>query len=117
MVFVHEKSTDTNLLELANGISKERDCGNNVDSISIDFTKAFDTVPHKLLIYKLSQYGIARFVLQLIADFVCRREMFVRVNDYTSKMHHVTSSVPLGTVLVLIFLLLHINDISKVIKH
>ena len=40
--FVHGKSTVTNLLELTNDISKERDCGNIVDSICTDFVKAFD---------------------------------------------------------------------------
>ena len=61
--FAHRKSTVANLLELTTDILKERDSGNNVDFICIDFAKVFDTVPHKQLIYKLSQYGIARFVL------------------------------------------------------
>ena len=45
--FVHGKSTVTNLWELTNDIWKKLDSGNNVNSLCIDFAKAFDTVPHK----------------------------------------------------------------------
>ena len=51
--FLSGKSTITNLLELSNDLTKERDNGNNVDVICIHFAKDFDTVPpHKQLIYK-----------------------------------------------------------------
>ena len=58
--FLSGKSTVKNLLELSNDLAKERDNGDYVGSICIDFAKAFDTVPHKQLIYKLSLslYGI-----------------------------------------------------------
>ena len=42
--------------------------------------------------------------------------MFVRTNDYTSKMHNVTSSVPQKSVLALLFFLLYTNEISNVKK-
>ena len=87
------------MLELTNDISKECNFGKNVDSECIHLAKAFDIVLHKQLIYKLSQYGIAKFILQWIADFLYRRKTFVHMNDYTSKTHNFTSSVPQGSVL------------------
>ena len=65
------------MLELTNNKSRERDCGNNFDSVCINFTKAFDTVPHKQLIYKLSQYGIARFLLQWIHSDITLPQFFL----------------------------------------
>ena len=56
--FLSGKSTITNLLELSNDLTKERNNGNNADIICINLTKAFDTVPHKQLIYKLSLHDI-----------------------------------------------------------
>ena len=44
--FLGGKSSITNLLELSNDLTKERDNGNKVDNKCIDFTKTFDTVHH-----------------------------------------------------------------------
>ena len=43
--------------------------------------------------------------------------MFVRIKDYTTKMHNVISSVSQGSVLAPLFFLLYINDISYVTKN
>ena len=113
--FLRGKSTVTNLLELTNVISTERDQGNNVDIICIDFAKAFDTVPHTQLIYKLSKYGIAGDLLQWIKDYILLRKMFVKINSSTSQMYNITSSVPQGSVLAPLFFMLFMNDINAAI--
>ena len=46
------------LLKLVNGITEELDKGNCSLGISIDLSKAFDTVDHKLLLRKMKHYGI-----------------------------------------------------------
>ena len=68
--FLIGKSTITNLLKLSNDFTKQRDNSNNVDIICIYFAKAFDTVPYKQLIYKLSQYGIKGNLLTWIFDYL-----------------------------------------------
>ena len=52
---------------------------NNVDIICIDFAKAFDNVPHKQLIYKLSQYAIKGNLLKRISDYLNMHKMCVHV--------------------------------------
>jgi len=55
--FVKSKSCTTNLLETFDFISVNLDNGIPVDVILLDFAKAFDTVPHRLLLAKLHAYG------------------------------------------------------------
>ena len=56
--FVKSKSCTTNLLETLGFISYYLDKCILVDVIMFDFTKAFDTVPHRRLLAKLKAYGI-----------------------------------------------------------
>ena len=50
----------------------------------LDFTKAFDKVPHKRLIHKLNYYGITGFIATWIETFLTGRTQQVVVNGATS---------------------------------
>ena len=54
--------------------------GGIVDSIYFDFSKAFDTVPHKRLSVKMKAYGIEGKLLAWVEAFLTGREQMVRVN-------------------------------------
>jgi len=51
-------TTTTNLLETFESWTRALDERCGIDVIYLDYRKAFDTVPHQRLIYKLSQIGI-----------------------------------------------------------
>ena len=71
----------------------------SIDSIYLDFMKAFDTVPHKILIYKLRMNGISPTILRWIEGFLTGHKQQVCVNGSMSKCADVTSGIPQGSVL------------------
>ena len=84
-----------------------------VDVILLDFSKAFDTVPHQRLLQKLNKYGIRNHTLNWISSFLTNITRHVVVNGSTSNVESVLSGVPQGTVLGPLLFLIYINDIDQ----
>ena len=115
--FRNNHSTTSVLLELLNDITKIIDDGNSVDVITLDFAKAFDSISHNKLIYKLQFYGICGKVQSWIKEFLNNRLFRVKLNYYKSNCYPVTSSVPKGTKLAPILYNLYCNDIVNNFKY
>ena len=87
--------------------------GLNVDTIYLDFAKAFDKVDHSLVLKKLSLLGIRGKILEWIKSFLTNRTQRVMVNGFLSEPAHVISGVPQGSVLGPLLFLILIEDIDK----
>ena len=81
----------------------------------LDFSKAFDTVPHQRLLGKLSFYGIMGPLLKWLAAFLKDRHQSVVVEGMTSGQVPVDSEVTQVSVLGPLLFLLHINDLPSVV--
>ena len=61
--------TTSNLLKLTDNILKYVDKNDNVDVITVDYSKAFDKITHDKLLYKLNCYGISGKELLWVENF------------------------------------------------
>ena len=71
--FRHKHSCDTQLIETVDDFARALNEGRQIDVIGLEFSKAFDRVPHKRLLHKLSHYGINGPILQWIQSFLENR--------------------------------------------
>ena len=94
------------------------DQGHSVDTIYMDFAKAFDSVPHERLLEKVKGYGIWGDILDWIRLFIKGRRQRVVVNGKKSTWLDVKSGVPQGSVIgpLLGFFLLFINGMPREMK-
>ena len=115
--FQKNKCTSDAILEFLENVYDAFNENKHYLAIFLDFSKAFDTICHDILLKKLEHMGFRGPIHQWIKSFLLNRKQFVSVGDRSSEILDTKMGVPQGSTLGPLFFILYINDMSNTIEN
>ena len=109
-------STQHALFRLLRKWQKELDSGGYIGTSLMDLSKAYDCLPHDLLIAKLEAYGLDNNSLNLLLDYLSFRKQRTKVGSAYSKWSKIRRGILQGSILGLLLFNIFINDIFMIIE-
>lgn len=92
---------------------------NSLDTIAVyvDFRKAFDTVDHRILIDKLTQFNLSTSAIALLNNYLSNRTQQVFANKRLSNPQPINTGVPQGSTLGPLLFIMYINDLPFIFNN
>ena len=106
-------STTTALLNVTDDLLRAQDEGKNSCLVLLDFSKAFDTLNHSILLTKLKFYGLGASSLKFIESYLNGRSQRVLLPGSTSDFVSVSRGVPQGSILGPLLFTIYTADFSS----
>ena len=106
-------STEYAILETVEKLKPAVDDHKITCGIFLDFSNAFDTINHHILLEKFCKYGIQGLPHAWFSSYITNRKQYVKVGNTESSLETITCGVPQGSTLGPLLFLLYINDFPR----
>ena len=105
------------LISLIESWKKALDNNQCVGTLLMDLSKAFDCVPHGLLLCKLKAYGLSDNACRFMGTYLSGRKQRVKIDGTRSEWHKISKGIPQGSCLGPVIFNVFLNDIFHFIEH